>query len=191
MTPSISSEVSMEPPTTVSTEMLSVSTPSSSSTARTASTISSASVSRADSAPLPVIAVAAICSSVSRSSAETSIASSVTISFARSAACRYPCAIVVAWTSESSSSSACSNSSPATTTAVVVPSPTSSSWVSDTSTIMFAAGWSMSISLRIVTPSFVTTTSPESETSILSIPFGPSVVRTDSATAFPAVMFID
>ena len=30
-----------------------------------------------------------------------------------------------------------------------------------------------------------------SEMDILSIPFGPSVVRTDSATAWPAVMFID
>ena len=32
---------------------------------------------------------------------------------------------------------------------------------------------------------------PVESTSILSIPFGPSVVRTDSATAFPAVIFID
>jgi len=102
-----------------------------------------------------------------------------------------PWARMVAWISWSSRSSAFERSSPAMTTAVVVPSPTSSSWVWATSTIMLAAGCSMSISSRMVTPSFVTTTPPASSTSILSIPFGPSVVRTVSATAWAAVMFID
>ena len=51
---------------------------------------------------------------------------------------------------------------PARTAAVVVPSPTSSSWVWATSTSIWAAGCSMSISSRMVTPSFVMTTSPES-----------------------------
>ena len=73
-------------------------------------------------------------------------------------------------------------------TAVVVPSPTSSSWVFATSTNILAAGCSMSISFNIVTPSFVTTTSPSPSTSILSIPFGPSVVLTVSANTFPANM---
>ena len=81
-------------------------------------------------------------------------------------------------------------SSPASTTAVVVPSPTSFSWVFATSTIIFAEGCSMSISSRMVTPSFVTTMSPRESTSILSMPFGPSVVRTVSATSFAAMMLV-
>ena len=49
----------------------------------------------------------------------------------------------------------------------------------------------MSISLRMVAPSFVMTTSPMESTSILSIPFGPNVERTESATAFAAAMLFD
>ena len=48
----------------------------------------------------------------------------------------------------------------------------------------------MSISLRIVAPSFVITTSPILSTSILSIPFGPNVDLTASATAFAAAMLL-
>ncbi len=69
------------------------------------------------------------------------------------------------------------------TTAVVVPSPTSASCVFAISTIIFAAGWSMSSSFRIVTPSFVMVMSPIPSMSILSIPLGPSVERTAAATA--------
>src|SRR5512137_2673222 len=97
---------------------------------------------------------------------------------------------MVGWTSCSRRSSAFFRSSPAMTTAVVVPSPTSSSWVLATSTIIFAAGCSMSISFKIVTPSFVITTSPIVSTSILSMLLGPSAVLTALATAFAAVMFI-
>jgi len=81
------------------------------------------------------------------------------------------------------------SSSPAKTTAVVVPSPTSASWVLAISTIILAAGCSMSISLRIVTPSLVMTTSPRVSTIILSMPLGPRVVRTAPATALAAMMF--
>jgi hypothetical protein len=56
--------------------------------------------------------------------------------------------------------------------------------------IILAAGWSMSISLRMVAPSLVMTTSPMLSTSILSMPFGPRVVRTASATAFAAAMLL-
>src|SRR5206468_5399908 len=56
--------------------------------------------------------------------------------------------------------------------------------------IIFAAGCSTSISLRIVTPSFVIVTSPNESTSILSIPRGPSVERTASATARAAAMLL-
>ena len=80
------------------------------------------------------------------------------------------------------------SNSPAIITAVVVPSPTSSSCVFATSTNILAAGCSISISLRIVTPSFVTTISPIPSTSILSIPFGPNVVLTVSANTLPANM---
>jgi len=88
-------------------------------------------------------------------------------------------------------SSAFFRSSPAMETAVVVPSPASSSCVSATWTTISAVGLSMSISWRMVTPSFVTVMSPIEETSILSIPLGPSVERTDSATAFAAEMLCD
>src|SRR3972149_973204 len=91
----------------------------------------------------------------------------------------------------STRSSAFLRSSPARITAAVVPSPASSSWVFATSTSIFAAGCSMSISFRIVTPSFVMTTSPRLSTSILSLPRGPNVERTASATAFAAAMLLN
>ncbi len=75
-------------------------------------------------------------------------------------------------------------------TAVVVPSPTSSSWVLAISTIIFAAGCSMSISFRIVTPSLVMVTSPILSMSILSMPFGPRVDLTAAATAFAAAILL-
>ena len=49
----------------------------------------------------------------------------------------------------------------------------------------------MSISFRIVAPSLVITTSPIESTNILSIPFGPSVDLTASATAFAAAILFD
>ncbi|KUG16152.1 hypothetical protein ASZ90_014195 [hydrocarbon metagenome] len=97
--------------------------------------------------------------------------------------------MTVGWISCSSSSSDCLRSSPARITAVVVPSPTSVSWVLAISTIILAAGCSISISLRIVTPSLVMTTSPMVSTIILSMPLGPRVVLTAPATAFAAMMF--
>ena len=48
----------------------------------------------------------------------------------------------------------------------------------------------MSISLSMVAPSLVMTTSPMLSTSILSIPFGPRVERTESATALAAAMLL-
>ncbi len=83
------------------------------------------------------------------------------------------------------------NSSPARMTEVVVPSPACSSWVLATSTSILAAGWSTSISFRMVTPSLVMTTSPRLSTSILSIPRGPRVLRTASAMAFAAWMLLN
>ncbi len=74
------------------------------------------------------------------------------------------------------------------TTAVVVPSPISCSCVLATSTTIFAAGCSTWMFSRMVTPSFVIVMSPKLSTIILSMPFGPSVVRTVSATSLAARM---
>ncbi len=80
------------------------------------------------------------------------------------------------------------SSYPARTATVVVPSPTSSSWVLEMSMRIFAAGLSTCMDLRIVAPSLVTLIlvflgPDEMGTKILSIPRGPSVVLTRSATA--------
>jgi len=164
--------------------------PSSASTvtACAPSTMSSARTSLCCSAPLPVMDVSATFFRISSSSRSTSMAMSSTSSRAFSAAMSNPLMMAVGWMSCSSRSSAFFRSSPVMATAVVVPSPASSSWVSATSTIIDAVGLSMSISSRMVTPSLVTVMSPSEETSILSIPFGPSVERTDSATARAAAM---
>ena len=55
-------------------------------------------------------------------------------------------------------------------TTPVVPSPTSSSWDLESSTISLAIWCSTSIILRMVAPSFVMVTSPSGLTNILSIP---------------------
>lgn len=80
------------------------------------------------------------------------------------------------------------NNSPARTATVVVPSPTSSSWVFEISINILAAALSTCIDLKIVAPSFVTLIfllagPAETGTRILSIPLGPRVVLTRSATA--------
>src|SRR5437773_664019 len=139
----------------------------------------------------PDIAVRAIERRVSLSVLLTSKASSRSRRTASVAAIRYPFTMIVGWTSCSIRDSACLSSSPARTTALVVPSPTSSSWVLATSTSIFAVGCSISISLRIVTPSFVIVTSPRESTSILSMPFGPRVDLTASATARAAAMLLN
>jgi len=59
---------------------------------------------------------------------------------------------------------------------------------SDALAIAVRAGCSIFICSRIVTPSFVTTISPKESTNILSIPFGPKVVLTVSATNFAAMI---
>ncbi len=190
----MSSESSILPPTFFSTLILLISTTflpaSSSTTCFTALTTSFASLSFELSAPLPVMAVIAIFSSISSSFSFTDISIVLSISAVFSAASLYPLAMIVECTSCSIRSSATFKSSPARTAAVVVPSPTSSSWVLATSTIILAAGCSISISRNIVTPSLVITTSPKLSTSILSMPFGPSVVLTALATALAAMMLL-
>mmetsp|Transcript_22440 Transcript_22440/g.56634 ORF Transcript_22440/g.56634 Transcript_22440/m.56634 type:complete len:296 (+) Transcript_22440:1040-1927(+) len=83
------------------------------------------------------------------------------------------------------------NSPPASTTTLVVPSPASMSCDLDSSTIIFAAGWLTLMCRRIVAPSLVMITSPLCVSIILSIPRGPSDVRTASEMALPAMMLED
>ncbi len=159
-------------------------------TVLTESTASFAKCSEALSALFPVIEVIAICIKVFVSSDFISSAILSRILKASSFASFKPLVITVECMFWSNKLSAFFNNSPAKTAAVVVPSPTSSSCVLATSTSIFAAGCSICISSRIVTPSFVITISPKLSTSILSIPLGPRVVLTASATAFAAAILL-
>jgi hypothetical protein len=66
--------------------------------------------------------------------------------------------------------SACSSRAPASTTTPVVPSPISSSWEADSSTMRRAIWCSTCILARMVAPSLEMVTSPSGDTSILSMP---------------------
>ena len=192
--PSMSSVSLIDPPCFFSTLTLSTSTfhflPSFSATAFIALTTISESASLRSPADLPVMEVCAIFFRVSSSLISTFMDMLFRVSVDFSAASLNPSVIRVGCMFFSSRFSASFRSSPAKMTAVVVPSPHCSSWVFATSMIIFAAGLTTSISLRMVTPSFVMITSPMESTSILSIPFGPSVVLTASAIAFAAAMFL-
>ena len=140
---------------------------------------------------LLIMEVSAICSRRASSCRETFLATPFRISCAFSLASLYPAAMMVGWTLESIRSRDFLRSSPAMMTEVVVPSPTSWSWVFATSTSILAAGCWTSISLRMVTPSLVMTTSPMESTSILSIPLGPRLLLTASAMVLAAVMLLN
>ena len=189
--PSTSELSLIDPPCFFSTLTSSRSTkiPSSSccATATTALTQISDKNSLTAPALFPVSAVFATSASVFSS---TSMACESISSMALSEAKRNPSHITVGCTFCSIRSSDRFRSSPASTTAVVVPSKQCCSWVLAISIIIFAAGCSMSISFRIVAPSFVITTSPMLSTSILSMPFGPNVDLTASATAFAAAILL-
>jgi len=96
----------------------------------------------------------------------------------------------VGWTSASRRSTDRFRSSPRIITAEVVPSPHSSSSVLDTSTTILAAGCCTSRSFSMVTPSLVMVTSPTVSTIILSMPLGPRVLLTMSATVLAALMLL-
>src|ERR1051325_6378160 len=100
----------------------------------------------------------------------------------------HPSTINDGWTCLLIKSSAFSSKAPAKTTEDVVPSPTSLSTDLATSTIILAAGCSISISFRIVAPSFVIVVSPIVLTSILSMPRGPRQVFTVSATSLAVLI---
>lgn len=97
----------------------------------------------------------------------------------------------VGWTSFSRSLRLASSKAPATTTTEVVPSPASMSYALEISTNILAVGWTTSIYLRIVAPSFVIKTSPRASYIILSMPLGPKLVRTTSEIALAALIFDD
>lgn len=82
----------------------------------------------------------------------------------------YPYITVVAWILFLINSFPLFKSSAAKITTEVVPSPTSLSYICDSSTRTLAAGWVTSSILRIVAPSLVIVTSPISSTNILSKP---------------------
>lgn len=85
----------------------------------------------------------------------------------------------------SKSFSACSSRAPAKTTMPVVPSPTSLSWLLESSTNNLATGCWISIFSTMVAPSLVTVTSWSGDTNSLSRPLGPrddfNVLATDLA----------
>mmetsp|Transcript_5057 Transcript_5057/g.10697 ORF Transcript_5057/g.10697 Transcript_5057/m.10697 type:complete len:450 (+) Transcript_5057:386-1735(+) len=99
-----------------------------------------------------------------------------------------PSAMRTGWMPRSRRCSACSNNAPASTTTPVVPSPISSSWDLDSSTMSFAIWCCTCILDRMVAPSFVMVTSPSGDTSILSMPFGPKDVRNKLDTVRAARM---
>ena len=70
-----------------------------------------------------------------------------------------------------------------------MPSPTSASCDIEICTSVCAAGWTIWRSFISVAPSFEIVTCPLSSWMSLSIPRGPSVVRTTSTTAWHALMF--
>mmetsp|Transcript_70079 Transcript_70079/g.222136 ORF Transcript_70079/g.222136 Transcript_70079/m.222136 type:complete len:208 (-) Transcript_70079:97-720(-) len=96
--------------------------------------------------------------------------------------------MMVGWMPRASMSMAFFRSAPQRTVTEVVPSPATTSWDLESSTSIFAAGCETSILSRIVAPSLVMITSPLASWTILSIPLGPSDVRTASATALAASM---
>ena len=83
---------------------------------------------------------------------------------------------MVGCTSRSMKGRAAAIISPARMITEVVPSPTSSSWAREISSIDVAAGCVTSISRRIACPSLDSTMPPIGSSSIFSIERGPSVV---------------
>mmetsp|Transcript_82216 Transcript_82216/g.233071 ORF Transcript_82216/g.233071 Transcript_82216/m.233071 type:complete len:281 (-) Transcript_82216:7-849(-) len=157
----------------------------------TASTAIGASSSEFCETTFEFSAVAALRRSWSRSSRSTFTDIDVSISTAFSAAWRNASVIVWGWIPFASRRSAAWRSAPAMTTMDVVPSPASTSWALESSTIILAVGWVSFRCCRIVAPSLEIRTSPFGSWIILSIPFGPREVLTVSATALAARMFVD
>mmetsp|Transcript_79180 Transcript_79180/g.221984 ORF Transcript_79180/g.221984 Transcript_79180/m.221984 type:complete len:266 (-) Transcript_79180:29-826(-) len=134
--------------------------------------------------------VMALWRSCSRFPRSTGMDMFVRTSSAFSAAIKNDSVIICGWMPLDRSRSAAPSSAPAITTTDVVPSPASTSWALDSSAIIFAVGWLNFICAKIVAPSLEMMTSPFGSWIILSMPFGPKEVRTVSATALAARMFV-
>ncbi len=143
-----------------------------------ASTTMEATIAAFAAIILDCMLVVATLTSASLSLGSTSSPSESSTSRALAAALRNPETITIGWTPLSKSSSARSSRAPARTTTEVVPSPTPVSVALETSTRILAAGCWMAMSFSMVAPSLVMVVTSYSETSILSIPWGPREVRT-------------
>mmetsp|Transcript_23828 Transcript_23828/g.34820 ORF Transcript_23828/g.34820 Transcript_23828/m.34820 type:complete len:292 (-) Transcript_23828:52-927(-) len=124
----------------------------------------------------------------SRSLRSTGMAMSRRISLALASALTKQSAMMVGCTPFSSSMRTASRKAPAMTTTDVVPSPASMSCDLEMPTSILAVGWNTCMRSKMVAPSLVMMTSPVSLWIILSMPRGPSEVRTASATALAAMM---
>ena len=184
--PFTSSVSSMVPPWAFTTLILFKSTFSASGesmTASTASTASGASFSEYCDTTLDDKDVVAASTSTDLSSRLTGMAMPVRISSALLTHSWNASVIAVGWMPFSSRFEHWFNSEPASTVTDVVPSPASISCERASSTSILAVGWNTCMWDRMVAPSLVIMTSPLPSSIILSIPRGPSDVRTASATA--------
>mmetsp|Transcript_82834 Transcript_82834/g.234704 ORF Transcript_82834/g.234704 Transcript_82834/m.234704 type:complete len:205 (+) Transcript_82834:960-1574(+) len=161
--PSTSSVSSVVPPSFFTIRMSWRSTfvaVSGSMTFSTASTAMGASCSEFCATTFEFNEVWALCRSWSLFSSSTGTATEFRISSAFSAACRKASVMACGWIPFDSRRSAAWRSAPATTTTDVVPSPASTSWALESSTIILAVGWVSFICWRMVAPSLEIRTSP-------------------------------
>mmetsp|Transcript_55635 Transcript_55635/g.144646 ORF Transcript_55635/g.144646 Transcript_55635/m.144646 type:complete len:268 (+) Transcript_55635:991-1794(+) len=159
-------------------------------TFKTASTAIEARLPDSDETTLEFSDVLALWINCSRFARSTGTDIDVRISSAFSSAMRKASVMVCGWMPLASSRSAACSSAPAVTTTEVVPSPASTSWAFESSTIILAVGCVSFICCRMVAPSFEMITSPLGSWIILSMPFGPSDVLTVWATALAARMLV-
>mmetsp|Transcript_13083 Transcript_13083/g.52187 ORF Transcript_13083/g.52187 Transcript_13083/m.52187 type:complete len:257 (-) Transcript_13083:119-889(-) len=157
-------------------------------TCRTESTASGASSAAFWDTTLELSEVLAAWMRDSRLESSTGMATSCRISMDFAAAFLKPRATTFGWMPLAKRSLQQPSSAPAVTTTDVVPSPASTSCALESSTIIWAAGCSSFSSLMIVAPSLVISTSPLGRAIILSMPRGPRLVLTMSATALAASM---
>mmetsp|Transcript_5574 Transcript_5574/g.18892 ORF Transcript_5574/g.18892 Transcript_5574/m.18892 type:complete len:266 (-) Transcript_5574:7-804(-) len=187
--PSTSSVSSIVPPTffTMATSRRSTLVEVAGSiTRRMASTAMGASTAAFCETTLELSEVLATLMSSSRSVRLTGTEMSLINSSDFFSAVRKASEMTVGCTPFSRSFCAASRIAPQSTVTEVVPSPASVSWAFARSTSILAAGWLTSILSRMVAPSLVMMTSPVLLAIILSMPLGPKLERTASATAFAA-----
>mmetsp|Transcript_20586 Transcript_20586/g.55497 ORF Transcript_20586/g.55497 Transcript_20586/m.55497 type:complete len:234 (+) Transcript_20586:1349-2050(+) len=189
--PSMSSVSSMVPPIFLTTAMSRRSTNECLAGSMMRSMASTARGARMDAfceTTLEFRDVEATLMSWSRSARSTGSDMSCMNSMALSLAITKASEMSVGWMPFSRSFCAASRRAPQSTVTEVVPSPASVSCDFARSTSILAAGCATSICCRIVAPSLVIITEPDLPAIILSMPLGPRLVRTASATALAALM---